>query len=237
MPIGIGKTTAGLGGAVPQVNLTGMTRNVQKRLFFSRRESALLMEKTLRGGFGAVDIGTIMGVVAGDDRIVPHAAVGSESAIGKTFLVANAANGQATLQVDLVESYRFIPGDPVVLYNGSAAGVYMVSTVNAVDRTGRTAVVTLDDDFAAATFTTANGAFICHRTGENAADATSLAAAYVLDQDMLTGVGEDTVQPDGALGSIVVSNAILYQDVMENVDDAVLTALSLIPDGRFYILR
>ena len=239
MPIGIGKTKAGLGGYAPQVNLTGITRLVQKRLFFSRRESALLLEKTLRGGFGAVDIGTVMGVVAGDDRIVPFAAVGNTSPIGKTFLTVDATNGNANITVSLSDSYRFVIGDPVVLYN--ATPTYQVTTVADITRGATTATIELDDVVGAATYTVALGAFLAHRTGANAADATSLAAAYILDQDIYTGEGAETVQPDGALGSVVVSNAVLYADVIENINADALTALGMVRDGgnngRHYIMR
>ena len=243
MPIGMSKTTAGLGGAVPQVNLTGHTRIVQRRLFFSRREIALILEKTIRGGFGNLDLGTVMGVVAGDDRLVPFAAVGNDSTIGKSFLVADAANGQATFQISTEDSYRFQVGDPVVLYNANGGGTYMVSEIAAggITRGATVATITLGDNFGAATFTVTNGAFVAHRTGLDAADATSLAAAYILDQDVDTGTGGDTIQPNGAMASVVVSNAVLYADVLWNLNAAAITALGLTADPatnpQHYIMR
>lgn len=243
MPIGYGKSTAGLGGNVPQVNLTGMTRTVMTRLFFSRRESALLLGKTVRGGFGHLNAGTVMGAIAGDDRIVPFAAVGAASPLGKSFLVADAVNGNANITVSLSDSYRFQPGDPVVLYNSNAGGTYMRTTIVAagITRGATTANIELTAAVDAATYTMANGVFLAHRTGADAADATSLAAAYVLDQDIYTGEGIETIQPDGALGSVVVSNAILYADVIENINANALTALGMVRDagndGRLYIMR
>jgi hypothetical protein len=248
MPIGIGKSTAGLGGYVPQVNLTGATRIVQRRLFFSRRESALLLEKTIRGGFGNLDIGTVMAQLAGDDRLVPFAAITTNthvSPIGKSFLVADAAGGgaDATCQISLSDSYRFQAGDTCILYNTNGAGVWERCTIDAINRTGVTAVVTMTGNITAATFTTANSACLVHRTGAAADDTTALdnATFYILDQDIYTGEGAETIQPDGALTSVVVSNAILYADVIENVNPTVLTRMSMTLDGgtngRLYILR
>ena len=239
MPIGMSKTTAGLGGATPQVNLTGHTRIVQRRLFFSRREIALILEKTIRGGFGNLDLGTAMGVVAGNDRLVPFAAVGNASPIGKTFLTVDATNGNANITVSLSDSYRFVVGDPVVLYNTTPT--YQVTAVADITRGATTATIELADVVGAATFTTANGAFLAHRTGADVADATSLAAAYILDQDVGTGEGIETIQPNGAMASVVVSNAVLYADVLWNLNAAAITALGLTADPatnpQHYIMR
>ncbi len=248
MPIGIGKTTAGLGGAVPQVNLTGMTRTVKKRLFFSRRESALLLEKTVRGGFGHLDVGTVMAVLAGDDRIVPFAAFTTttdHSPIGKSYLTANAAgNGaDATCRISLSDSYRFAVGDTCVLYSNNGAGVWERCTILTINRTGTTALITMSANITSAQFTTAQNACLMHRTGAAADDTTALdnSTFYILDQDIDTGEGEDTVTLNGALASVVVSNAVLYEDVIENINATVLTRIGMTLDGgtngRLYVLK
>lgn len=246
MPIGIGKSNAGLGGYVPQVNLTGIERIVKKRLFFSRRESALLMEKTVRGGFGNLDVGTVMATVADDDRLVPFAAITTNthvSPIGKSFLVVDGVDTQATIVVSLSDSYRFAATDPVVVYNNDTAGEWLNTTVASIARGATTATITLGDALNSANFTVANETCIVHRTGADAANATSLdnSRFYILDQDIYTGEGPETIQPDGALTSVLVSNAIIYADVVENINAAVLTALNMQLDsatnGRHYVVR
>jgi PHD/YefM family antitoxin component YafN of YafNO toxin-antitoxin module len=247
MPIGMNKSKAGLGGAVPQVNLTGHTRIVKKRLFFSRRESALLLEKTLRGGYGHVDIGTVMAVVTdtnGDTRIVPYVSVASGSAIGKSLLVTNHGTGTDTVVVSLSDSYRFQVADTIALYDpANARG--LARTIAAITRGATTATITLN----AVTnnnYTVADGSFICLRTGDAAQTdirlllSTTETSLYILDQDIYTGEGEEAIALNGALGSVVTSNAVLYRDVIENLDSSTaneMTLLNLTVDGLFYIMR
>ena len=48
--IGIGSTSGGLGGFVPQVNRTGYTSLRERKLFYSQREVGLFLPKTILGG-------------------------------------------------------------------------------------------------------------------------------------------------------------------------------------------
>ncbi len=218
MPIGIGKTTAGRSGNVPQVNITGYTRTVEKRLFYSRREQALILEKTVKGGFGYLEMGQVMtqvhdgssGVV---DFIVPFGATGQVK-------VTASDNGANTVTIAAADVTKFAVGDQVTV-NDDETDVEN-REITAIAVSGANATITLDA--LTNTFTHAS-AYIEHRRNGN---------YYVLDQDIDTGLER---KAEGALGSVVIGNAVLYQDAVIGWADAVRTALQAIDDGVFYVIK
>jgi len=215
MPIGIGKTTAGRVGNVPQVNLTGYHREVQKRLFYSRREQALILEKTVRGGFGNLEMGQVMTTVHGVDYIVPYGA-GGQSAIA-----SNAASGQKKILLPLTEYAKFAAGENITIVDNNANENKIVDTAEVSgEYFAVTTTVNLSNSY-----TVAEDAYIKHRAGAN---------LYVMDQDIDCGVEN---QLEGALTSVVISNAVLYQDAVIGMDSDALTFLNGLEDGVFYVIR
>lgn len=217
MPIGIGKTTAGRSGNVPQMNITGYTREVQKRLFYSRREQALLLEKTVRGGFGCLEMGQVITQVYKDgtdvmDFVVPYGKNGQVS------LTADAAGAQKTITISTEEVVKFAVGDLITI-NDSGTTAENHEIVSISDN-----VITVDTNLTG-TFEVSAGAYIEHRQDGN---------YFILDQDIDTGVENAN---EGALGSVVVSNAVLYQDAVIGMDSTVLADLNGKEDGVFYIIR
>lgn len=218
MPIGIGKTTAGRVGSVPQVNITGYHREVQKRLFFSRREQALIIEKTFKGGYGHLDMGVVVRGVYGADFVVPY------GALGNVLLKNDPAAGQADLVIAASDAYKFVVGDAVTLNDDDVTAFN--STVDGIVFSGDTATITLATDIVGA-FTQAENAYITHRVADPA-------RIYLSDQYLDTG---EDAEGGGALGSVVVGNAVVYTDVIPNMDADALTALNAHEDGRFYVIK
>ena len=216
MPIGIGKTTAGRSGNVPQVNITGYHREVQKRLFYSRREQALILEKTVRGGFGILEMGQVMTQVHGVDYIVPYGA-GGQSAIA-----SNASAGQNKVLLALSEQYKFAAGEAVTVVDDNENENAVIDTAEV---SGEYFALTLESVLSNS-YTTAADGYVKHRAGSN---------LYVMDQEI--DCGDDNNALEGALTSVVISNAVLYQDAVIGMDNTALTFLNGLEDGIFYVIR
>jgi len=251
MPVGPNKTTAGLSGAIPQQSLTGVTRYTEKRLFYSPREIALILPKTLRGGYGVLEMGTLMSVIendaygAGTDEaqgiIVPYvpANVASTTLDHATHPgvcpVFSAAAGAKIIYCDLERSWMFQLGDEILLQDSDSLEG---GTIAAIDRTtyDHQAQITVEENIVA-TFT-ANASWAYVRCGDGTASSSGESAGtsvaqYILDQTIDTGYEDQ----GGALGSVVVSNAVLYQDALIGNDTVGVADLSLVSDGQFYILK
>jgi len=249
MPVGPNKTTAGLSGAIPQQSLTGTTRYTEKRLFYSLREQALLLPKTIRGGFGVLEAGQVMGVI--ENTADPNSDEASgilcpyvEQTAALTDLGHDVNPGvcpvysasSTTILCDLERSWAFKVGDEILIddNNSSPEGL----TISAIDRTTYDYQASLTVDSISGTFTAAALAYIYLRHGGGTGDSSGHVAGqnyaqYILDQTIDTGFEDQ----GGALGSVVVSNAILYQDAVVNADTAAIADLSLVSDGIFYILK
>ena len=216
MPIGIGKTTAGRSGNVPQVNITGFHREVQKRLFYSRREQALILEKTVRGGFGILEMGQVMTQVHGVDYIVPYGANGASA------LAANITAGDTKVLLTLTEQYKFTDGELVTLVDDNDSEN---AVIDSADVSGEYFAITLTGSITN-NYTIADDGLIKHRAGSN---------LYVMDQEI--DCGDDNNALEGALTSVVISNAVLYQDAVIGMDNTALTFLNGLEDGIFYVIR
>jgi hypothetical protein len=251
MPVGPNKTTAGLSGAIPQQNLTGVTRYTEKRLLFSLREQALILPKTLRGGYGILEMGTLMSVIendaygAGTDEaqgiLVPYvpADVASTTLDHATHPgvcpVFTATASAAIVYCDLERSWMFQLGDEILLQDADSLEG---GTISAIDRTtyDYQAKITLEANIVA-TFT-ANASWAYVRCGDGTAASSGVAAGtsvaqYILDQTIDTGYEDQ----GGALGSVIVSNAIFYTDALIGADTVGIADLGLIADGIFHILK
>lgn len=249
MPVGPNKTTAGLSGAIPQQSLTGVTRYTEKRLFYSLREQALILPKTIRGGYGVLEAGQVMAKIEntadplGDVAqgvLVPYvpdaAAITSLQHADTPGAVPVYSAASTTIYCDLQRSWAFKVGDEIVLDDNDSAPEGC--TITAIDRTSQDYQAKLTVNSISGTFTAAALAYIMHR--QSSPDSSGGAglliqsvASYILEQTIDTGFEDQ----GGALGSVVVSNAILYQDAMKNCDAGAITDLSLVSDGNFYILK
>ncbi len=222
MPIGIGKTTAGRSGNVPQVNITGYTREVQKRLFYSRREQALLLEKTVRGGFGNLEMGQVMTSVYVDgtdvaDFIVP---LGEN---GRSVLVSNAAAAQRKILLSLTEKAKFAADEAITITD---ANNNEHAVIDSAEVSGEYFAITIADSDLGETYEVAEDAYVTHRQGGN---------YYVMDQNI--DAGEEDAGVEGALTSVAIANAILYKDAVIGMSNTALSAFNGLEDGIYYVIR
>ncbi len=233
MPVGINKTNAGIGGQIPQHNLTGYTQLREKRLYKSLRDVALLTDMNMRGGFGQLERGTVLAEDSNTGFMVPYVADDptDTASPGAVFLVANGANASDELRISLEESYKFAAGDDIAINSGGAA--MLARTIDDIDRTGQVAIITLtvalNDDY-----TTADNAYIflqCGAVGEDYSE-----AVCILDSDIYTGVDEGS---GGALAPVLLSNAVIYQDAVIGMDAGAQTDLGNVSEFGtiYYVLR
>lgn len=231
---GLGRTV-GANGDIPQQTIKGYTPLFEKRLFKSRRDVAILTDKTFRAGYGVLEKGTVMAIDFNDtDKLVPYTPdTIAYTDISRVFLL-NDLTASTTFMVDLLESYKLAASDYIVLCDTD--GVYETEQISSIDRTtyediGQ-ALVTISA--CAGTFTVAKKA-CCWVKARTQADTNKCSLAkYVLDMDIDTGAGSDA---KGALGSVILSNALIYQDGCVGMDATALSDLDFIEDGIYYLIK
>jgi hypothetical protein len=201
-------------GSTPQMNRFPEGAGI-KRLFHSEREIALIIDKTIKKGFGQLKAGTVLALDA-DGFCVPYVpatvVAGEDSAIGCVPILA-VSDGV----VQIPKGYGGVfTVDDILLEEGESTDI----TVSAITFGDYYDTITVDeyDALAAGEFLTIKGAET---------------PKYILDQDVDTGFGEDAM---GANASVVVSNAILYRNSLINMDAAAIAALGVV-DGQFFILK
>lgn len=225
--------------SIPQMN-RGPEGVGMRALFHSVRDIALIIDKTVAGGFGYLKTGTVMAInrsaAGGIGKLVPYVPIstgvvlGAESALGAAALVKDATSGHIFVSIE--DSYLFELGDDLYLDNDSDEGPIKAAAITQIDRTTSTLFADITTTgFAHGNFTVAKGSYVHIQTGTSD---EYTAAAYILDKEIDTGVGADAL---GALTSVVVSNCVLYKNALINLDAAAITALGGIIDGRFFILK
>lgn len=196
-------------------------------LFHSRREIALIKDKSLTNGFGLVGQGYVLGTTA-DGRVTPIPVDdGSVDAvdIARTRLVVDASDTATTVVVAEAEACRFAVGDAIVVNNLTPA-YDDLGTITAISAAVNGQVtITVDGTVDGAIFTVANRAAISHKT-----DATSpfYKASCMLDKDVDTGVTADTA---AVPCSVVFKNAMVYSVYLTGMSAKSLTDLGAIEDG------
>lgn len=231
----------GIRSSIPQLNRYADTPGIRP-LFHSVRDIALIIDKTLQAGYGYLPAGTVMAINKSDagggsaGKLVPFVPVytaltlGQVSALGVAPLVQDAASG--SIKVSIEDSYKFEVGDDLYLENGSGEGPVKAAAITAIDRTTSPLYATITTTaFSHGNFTVAKGSYCYVQTSE---DDPYSAAAYILDQDIDTGIGSEA---KGAISSVVVSNCVLYKNTLLNLSAAAITSLGGSTDGRFFILK
>lgn len=231
---GINRTVGAVGNS-PQSSIRGYTPLFQKRLYKSPREVALLLDKTLRSGYGVLEAGTVLAVDQNDtDQLVPYTPDSiSLTDVSRVFLQTDCDTSD-NFYVDMLESYKLAEDDVITLTDSD--GAYESETISAIDRTSYSnkAKITLEAATAGA-FTVAKDANCYVKAADEADTNKTSDAAYILDMEVDTGAGEYSA---GGLASVVLSNAILYQDDCVGMDSTAITDLGNVSsDGIYYILK
>ena len=229
--MGVGVTTAGLGGFTPQVNHTGYTEIRERRLFFSQREMGLFIPKTLRGGYGELPAGTVLAEDTNTGFLVPYIPdTTSVDDLGRVMLVTDNITS-STFVIWKEDAGKMKTGDVIVLSDSDGAWEEAtVSTVLPLDARRYTVTLT-GATVQAGGFTVAKSASCWLKAGATNKRST---AKYLLDQDMYVG---DMENPNGALTSVFLSNGIVYKDACTGLDTTALTALGGVLDGNLVIFK
>lgn len=224
-------------GSIPQQNTFPDTLG-QQALFHSLREQALILDKTVKGGYGALPLGCIMAVNSADGKLVPYpellATENTNNA--KAYLIQDGVTASAIVYINVVDVGKFAVGDSLIIdcdqaVNAQDLGAIVSIELDANDSRYKITATTVLSD-AGGDFLTANSACIYCKGGDVAAPFSK--AQYIMDKDTDTGTGVDAL---GANVSVVISNAILYYAVLVGLDAAAVTDLGITLDGRFAILK
>lgn len=246
MPIGPGKSTAGLGGNFPQLNREGFTKLRQKMLFYSDRDVALLVPKTMKGGFGNLEAGLPLAQMYDGsnnkvDKLVPYAPAIDWSDLtasadpARVLLLSSASATDTKIYIDATKVGRFDDDDVIVLAESNGP-TYEEATITSIDDEYNDvmAELTLSGELSNA-FSTTYSASIYHKTDTNSGGNTHLSKAIgILDQDVGTGDAENAT---GAHTSMFVSNGILVNTALDNMDDQAITDLGATVDGMYTIFK
>ncbi len=232
--MGPGITSAGLGGYGPQVNRGGFASLRERKLFHSQREVALLLEKTLRGGYGDILAGTVLAeMTAAPYDLVPYTPdTISTSDISRVFLVNDNITA-TTFKIWAEDRGKLKAADVIVLTDSD--GTFEEATISSMaeDTGGRTWTVTLSGATATVGgFTVAKSANCYLKAGASGKRST---AKYILDQDVYTGNYENPGV--GSPTSVFVSNGVLYNSMMIGLDSTAASALGAVIDGKFVVVK
>ncbi len=230
---GIDRTSAGLGGVIPQQTITGYHTAIYKRLYKSPREVALLLDKTFRSAYGCLPVGTVLAEDFNTGDLVPYTPdTISEQDPSRVFLL-NDCDAASNFDVELLESYKIASGETIILTDTDTGGE--AATIDSIDRTSSNykATVTLTGA-TTGSFTVANSAN-CYLKAEDAASGKRSVAKYILDMDVDTGAGQ---YAKGGLGAVLLSNAIIYKGSTVGMDATAITNLGNVSeDGAYYVIK
>ncbi len=204
-----------------------------KRLYYSDPKAALKFPITLQAGYGVLKMGTVLSrnaSAAGNlGKYIPydpHATVtGAEDAPVRAYLVQDGA-ASTSAYVTLSDSYKFSVGDDVFAVD-SDLSIVDCGAITAIDRTtyAHMALITVTSNVTTG-ITTAKFGYLY---AEGAA-----VAAGVLEKSVDTGTGSNA---KGALGVLVVSNAVFYTGMLENMDANARTDLSATQLGTYTYIK
>ena len=233
------QSLTGIRSSVPQMNRYPEGPGI-KALFHSVRDIALILDKTVSAGYGYLKAGTVMAInistggAGGYGKLVPFVplsgdvVLGGVSSIGISPVVLNSITDH--VYVSLEDSYKYEVGDFLWADNDSDEGPISGGVISDIDRTTSTLYADITvASLTAANVTVAKKAYVYTMAGASGNNE----AAYILDKDVDTGVGEEAL---GALTSVVVSNCILYKNSLYNLTAAAQTDLGVV-DGRFFIMK
>jgi len=224
-------STQGLGGSTPQFNTGGRSPKL-KPLYHSYVEQALILEKFVMPGFGDLQAGTVMAKYS--DKFVPYVPVAvATSDVGRVFITNDAAAAKIAYMPNRYAS-RFAVGETLVCKTDDDVTDQGAITAIDIDDIPGMTKVTVTTNFTA-NATVAKSANLYHKTATGSPFST---AVGIIDTAVTTGeYVEGGVAAQGAQVSYVVSNAILYLDALVGLDSAAITALGVVSDSPYVIVK
>ncbi|RPI52491.1 MAG: hypothetical protein EHM49_05490, partial [Deltaproteobacteria bacterium] len=180
-------SSGALGGSIPQQNW-GPEQPGYKRLYYSIREIALLLDKTIQAGYGVLRAGTILAenvsAAGNKGKLVPYAMTAFDQLdVGRAFAVANVGDGATTINVLMDDSYKFTVGDDLIIAQSDGPAYHDGGAIVTIDRTTypHYAVITFTTlTTSTGKWTVANGVGCYVAAGASGKLST---AKYILDKD------------------------------------------------------
>ena len=222
-------------GNTPFINRGGQVD--PSKLFYSKQELAFTKGIAIPGGFGLIKSGSIMAKITESTgrlgQYVPYSPEDPVAALadcpGLAYIVAD-GTAAGICYVTMADSYKFAVGDHLGAGDSDGSQVDL-GAVSAIDRTTNShmAKLTFANDITTG-ITVANGGAVWI---QSATASPFVKAVGVLYASVETGEGENA---KGGQGVLILSNAMLYKDLLYNYDSEVLTDLGASVDGRYLIL-
>jgi len=219
-----------------------VVRGVQtdyKDIFYSRPEVALVVPITLQAGYGVLGAGTVLAKnisAAGNaGKFVPYnptTFTGVENHPGRAYLVSEGTNATNYVYVTLEDSYKFAVGDDIIIDDNVTAAENK-GAITVIDRTTypHMAKITFTTVIGGTAFTVARKAYVAVEAGGSN---NYSVAVGILAKGVDTGKGQNA---QGAGSGLLLSNAVLYAGLCENLDSTAVTALSVTSIGQFAVLK
>jgi hypothetical protein len=221
-----------------------IVRGVQKdykNIYFSRPEMALVVDIAIQAGYGLLEAGTVLAknlsaAAARYGKYVPYTPTlftGLEVDPGRAYLVTASGTTASVLYVTIEDSYKFAVGDDVIIDDNVTAAENL-GAITAIDRTTypHMAAITVTTATGGTSFTVARKAHIKVEAGDSSNNYSD--AVAILAKSVDTGSG---VNAQGAVSPIILSNAILYEGMLVNLDSAAKTDLGVTSFGQYAVLK
>jgi hypothetical protein len=210
----------------------GMSPGIRP-LFHSRREIALIKDKSANSGFGVLKAGRVLATTTVDGQVVPVPVDdGSVDTIdiARPRLAVNYVSGESTFSLSEADAAKFRVGDAVDFNNETPVYADMGSITAIGAPIAGVVIVTVDGSAVSTVMTTALSAAVSHKT---AAATPFYAASCLLDKDIDTGVSAET---NAVPCSVVFKNAMVYTVYLTGMSDKSITDLGAIQDGVHTII-
>lgn len=211
-------------------------------LFFSDEHIALVAPITMQAGYGILKQGTCLAknlsalTTGNKDKLVPYnptVFTGAEEHPGRAYLVADNVALASVVYVSKNDAYKFSVGDDLII-NDDTTAKENLGAITAIDNSTwvHMAKITFTTAAGSTAFTTARFAYVCVEAGVAANNYSD--AVGILTKSVDTGVGE---LAKGAVGSVVLSNCMLYEGMLTLLDSAAKTDLSATSFGEFLMIK
>jgi hypothetical protein len=210
-----------------------------RRLYHSDPQAALKMDITLAAGYGLLKSGTVMALnksASGNvDKYVPYNPTTFSNTVlspGRAFLVADVGASANVVYVSKDDGYKFVVGDDLII-NDNATSAENLGAITAIDRTSYPHMTKITvTTVTSGTFEVSAYGHILVEAGDNTNNYSD--AVGILEQSRDTGTGANA---KGALGTLILSNALLYEGCLILLDDAAKTDLAASSKGQFLCIK
>ena len=213
-----------------------------RRLYKSNPEAALRFDMTLQSGYGLLKAGTVLSknlsnlTTGGKGRLLPYnptAFTGAENHPGRAYLVADTGATATVVYVTMDDSYKFKVGDDLII-NDDTTSAENLGVITSIDRTTypHMAGINVTAAIGGTAFTVARKGHVLVEAGDSSNNYSD--AMGILEKSVDTGIGANAA---GANVDIILSNVLLYEGMLTNLDAAAKTDIVGSSIGQFLMIK